>query len=265
MKVVDDKRYDPEKPEEFPWHETNRLEVVRIARDAKAWPNNPRGQAECQTGLKQALRIIAEAADVVAGGRRNLADYPEEFADTGEIEIFSDMDSWIEFPAVLIDKEIKSTLKEQGVEIETDKVINCRYANIIAKVRGGLFYLRADMMYSFPELEELLRTKGVPFDRKSPELYGFSTELVIFRPGENGSPPLDFCLPMINGEPFILVSDLREFISQGKKIEEISEYLKRLAPNFPELSDYVSGQRKRKLCLVHSNKRSTTANGKLKF
>ncbi|MBW2135806.1 MAG: hypothetical protein JRG72_11380 [Deltaproteobacteria bacterium] len=112
----------------------------------------------------------------------------------------------IEFPAsALEDAEIKKALKDEGVKFEPLK--GDPFREVEAKITEGIFYLyKAEARWGqFEELESLLRSKGIPFDRQSGQAFEFIPELVIFRPAKDGAPnqrsvvPGDWSYPGISG------------------------------------------------------------------
>jgi hypothetical protein len=148
----------------------------------------------------------------------------------------------LEFPARLIDDEVREALEREGAEFNGGRLIERRnrvYGPEIY-VENGIFTLDDQeasygMLY---DLEQLLRKKGIPLDRQSGQAYDYTPELVIFRPAQNGTPALDLNLPLFNDEPFITVQELRELLPQG--IQAIRAYLDKEYPTYPPLGDYVT-------------------------
>jgi hypothetical protein len=99
----------------------------------------------------------------------------------------------------------------------------------------------------FGELEDLLRRKGIPFDRESGQYAEYSAELVIFRPAKDDtSKDLDLTIPLWNDEPFVKVREIREIIKSNpvtkggyECVLAIQSYLDKHYPPYPPLSDYV--------------------------
>jgi hypothetical protein len=106
-------------------------------------------------------------------------------------------------------------------------------------VKNGIFTLDDQEANEgmFPDLEDLLRKKGIPFDRQSGQAYNYTLELAIFRPAKNGVPAMDLTFPLYDDEPIISVREIRELLSQG--IEAVTAHLDRHFPAYPPLSDYV--------------------------
>ncbi len=154
----------------------------------------------------------------------------------------------IEFPASLIDEEVKRTLEGEGVKFPWPVALAVLQhheqldgSGPEVYVEEGLFTL-ANMQATygqFEDLENLLRQKGIPFDRQSGQAYEFYPELVIFRPGENGAPALSLYLPLVGSsdKPGIIAQDIKDLIPKG--IEAIQAYLDKHFPSYPPLGDYV--------------------------
>jgi hypothetical protein len=113
-------------------------------------------------------------------------------------------------------------------------------------VENGIFTLDdQEANYGmFSDLEDLLRKKGIPFDRQSGHAYNYYTpELVIFRPAQDGAPALDLTFPLYDDEPIVRVRKIRELLAIDDGGEEaasaIRRYLDDNFPNYPPLSDYV--------------------------
>jgi hypothetical protein len=147
----------------------------------------------------------------------------------------------IEFPARMIDVELREALELEGAEFENGNLIEKRnqvYGPEIY-VDDGIFTLddqEADYGM-FSDLEDLLRKKGIPFDRQSGQAYDYTPELVIFRPAPDGAPALDLTLLLHDDEPIVSVREIRELVPQG--IEAVTAYLDRHFPAYPPLRDYV--------------------------
>jgi hypothetical protein len=146
----------------------------------------------------------------------------------------------ISFPVSFMDDEVKRTLWKEAVEFRDGEPVESGGEPEVY-VEEGVFTL-ANMQAAygqFEDLENLLRQKGIPFDRQSGQAYEFYPELVIFRPGENGAPALSLYLPLVGSsdQPGIIAQDIKDLIPQG--IEAIEAYLDEHFPSYPPLSDYV--------------------------
>jgi hypothetical protein len=141
----------------------------------------------------------------------------------------------IEFPAAAIDHEIKAVLEEEGVEFEP---LKGNYG-VSVQVKNGLFYMHNPEASwgEFEELEEILRLKGVPFDRESGTYFDNRPELVIFRPAANGVPAQDLVFVLSEGDPVVEVQQIKDLLPGG--IDAIRAYLDERFPSYPPLSDFV--------------------------
>ena len=146
----------------------------------------------------------------------------------------------IEFSASMIDEEVQRMLEEEGVEFKDGEPVENRSEPDVY-VDESIFTLNnLEARYGqFEDLENLLRQKGIPFDRQSGQAYEFYPEMVIFRPGENGASALSLYLPLLGSsdQPGIIAQDIKDLIPQG--IEAIEAYLDEHFPSYPPLSDYV--------------------------
>ena len=143
----------------------------------------------------------------------------------------------IEFPASALEEwEIKAALEDEGVKFEPLK--GDPY-ELEAKITEGIFYLyKAEARWGqFEELEALLRSKGVPFDRQSGQAFEFIPELVIYRPARNGVPAQDLTFLLLDGTPAVPVREIKDRLSQG--IEAVQAYLDEHYPHYPPLSEFV--------------------------
>jgi hypothetical protein len=145
----------------------------------------------------------------------------------------------LEFPAAMIDAAVTKALEAEGVEM--DNLAPSGHDDDSAWIENGIFTIEdSQARYGqFEDLENLLRQKGIPFDRQSGQAYEFYPELVIFRPGENGAPALSLYLPLVGSsdKPGIIAQDIKDLIPQG--IEAIQAYLDEHVPNYPPLGEYV--------------------------
>ncbi len=143
----------------------------------------------------------------------------------------------IYFPAHMIDDEIKQQLECEGVEFDQDG--NLKQVEDFVWIQDGLFVL-SDWQASwgqFEDLENLLKLKGIPFDRDSEGYYEYNPEEVIFRPGSNGSPPLEKCFNTQDNEPVIPLEKIKALIPQG--LDAIKNYIEANFPDYPSLATYV--------------------------
>jgi hypothetical protein len=147
----------------------------------------------------------------------------------------------IEFPARMIDPEVREALEGEGVEFDGDNLVEKRMQTYDPEVYvddGILSLDDQEASYGmFDDLERLLRKKGIPFDRQIGQAYEYTPERVIFRPAHNDVPALDLTLPLFDDEPIVLLRDLRNLLPQG--IEAIRAYLDKEYPTYLPLSDYV--------------------------
>lgn len=143
----------------------------------------------------------------------------------------------LEFPAALIDAEVTEALQEEGVEM--DKLDPSESCDDYAWIEDGIFTLEdSEARYGcWEDLENLLRLKGIPFDRESSGYYEFIPERVIFRPSANGTPPRDLVFLLCDGAPIVEVEKIRNLLAQGA--EAITAYLDDHFPLYPPLGDYV--------------------------
>lgn len=143
----------------------------------------------------------------------------------------------LEFPAALIDAEVTEALQEEGVEM--DKLDPSESCDDYAWIEDGIFTLEdSEARYGcWEDLENLLRLKGIPFDRESSGYYEFIPERVIFRPSANGTPPRDLVFLLCDGAPVVEVEKIRNLLAQGA--EAVKAYLDDHFPLYPPLGDYV--------------------------
>jgi len=159
----------------------------------------------------------------------------------------------LEFPAHLIDDEVREALEGEGVEFDGDNLVEKRMQAYDPEVYvddGILSLDNQEARYGmFDDLERLLRKKGIPFDRQSGQYAEYSAELVIFRPAkDDASTALDLTIPLWNDEPFVSVREIREIIRSNPPTKgayecvlAIQSYLDEHYPAYPPLSDYVKG------------------------
>jgi len=145
----------------------------------------------------------------------------------------------LEFPAGLIDAEVTEALEAEGVNMaKLDPSESC---DDYAWVEDGIFTLEdSQARYGqFEDLENLLRLKGIPFDRESAGYYEFIPERVIFRPGVNGAPPRELCFYLSDGDPVVKVEEVRKALAEG--IDNLRTFLFVNFPAYPPLTDWVKG------------------------
>ena len=159
----------------------------------------------------------------------------------------------LKFPAHLIDDEIRRALEEEGAEFDGETLIVSGSSVWEPEIRiedNILILEDAQASYGmFEELEDLLRRKGIPFDRESGQYAEYSAKLVIFRPAkDDASTALDLTIPLWNDEPFVSVREIREIIRSNPPTKgayecvlAIQSYLDEHYPAYPPLSDYVKG------------------------
>jgi len=147
----------------------------------------------------------------------------------------------IDFPARMIDAEIREALEEEGVGFNDQGIIEKSpefYGDEVVVEDGIVTMSDQEANYGcFSDLEDLLRKKGVPFDRQSGQAYDYTPELVIFRPAQDGAPALDLTIPLHDDEPIISVMEIRELLAQG--VEAAMAYLDQHFPAYSPLSDFV--------------------------
>ena len=146
----------------------------------------------------------------------------------------------LEFPAALIDAEVTEALQEEGVEM--DKLDPSESCDDYAWIEDGIFTLEdSEARYGcWEDLENLLRLKGIPFDRESSGFYEIFPERRIFRPGNNGERSLDKTYLLVDGDPVVSVAAIKERLNDGT----LSAYLADELPEYRELSDYIEEVRR---------------------
>jgi len=145
----------------------------------------------------------------------------------------------ISFPVSFMDDEVKRALENEEVKFEDGEPVESTGEPEVYVEKGIFTLVNMKAAYGqFEELENLLRQKGIPFDRRSGQAYEFYPELVIFRPGENGA-ARSLYLPLVGSsdEPGIIAQDIKDRIPQG--IEAIQAYMDEHFPSYPPLNDYV--------------------------
>ena len=86
----------------------------------------------------------------------------------------------IDFPARMIDAEIRAALEEEGVEFNDQGIIEKSpeyYGDEVVVEDGIVTMSDQEANYGcFSDLEDLLRKKGVPFDRQSGQAYDYTPD-----------------------------------------------------------------------------------------
>jgi hypothetical protein len=156
----------------------------------------------------------------------------------------------IEFPAAMIDGEIRKLLEEEGVRFKSQifgpglELDSPAYDLETEIKEDGIFRLyTGEARYGeFGDLEELLVKKGIPFDRTSSMDWNRPPELRVFRPG---TPNFDNCFPLDSDadEPVVSVVKIRQLLertdTEEGPAENIQDYLDFEFPNYPPLADLV--------------------------
>ena len=151
----------------------------------------------------------------------------------------------IEFPAAMIDGEIRKLLEEEGVRFKPQAFgpsleLDSPAYDLDTEIEAGIFRLQnPEARYGeFGELEELLIKKGVPFDRTSNMDWDRPPELRVFRPGE---PNFNQYIPLDHEayEPVVSVVKLRELLALPMPTHEIQAYLEKDFPAYPPLTNWV--------------------------
>jgi hypothetical protein len=145
----------------------------------------------------------------------------------------------ITIPLALIDQEV-----EAAIEAEIDGDSN------IDKYDGLYFFGNPNARYGeFPDLEELLIDKGIPFDRNSEAKYEFEAEIRKYRPPVGKSGGCDvFLSTNNNGHPVVYADDVRMYALKSD-LSGLLKYLDKQSPVVQDLSDWI----KENLTLAVSN------------
>jgi len=150
----------------------------------------------------------------------------------------------IEFPAAMIDEEIRKLLEEEGVRFKPQAFgpsleLDSPAYDLDTEIEEGIFHMQnPEARYGeFYDLEELLMQKGIPFDRTSAMDWNRPPELRVFRPGE---PPFDHYFPLDHEayEPVVSLGKLRELLALPMPTHEIQAYLEKDFPAYPSLTDW---------------------------
>ena len=146
----------------------------------------------------------------------------------------------IDFPLSLIDEKVKRTLEGEEVKFKDGKPVESGGEPEVYVEEVIFTLVNMQAAYGqFEDLENLLRQKGIPFNRQSGQAYEFYPELVIFRPAKNGAPALSLYLPLVGSSdmPGIIAQDIKDLIPQG--VEAVQDYLDEHVPDYAPLSEYV--------------------------
>jgi hypothetical protein len=148
----------------------------------------------------------------------------------------------IEFPAHLIDDEIKEELGSEYDITFNEGQPQCEYADVEVEIVDGIFGLHdSDRNYGeFEHLEMLLVEKGVPFDRRTGMDWSIEPRLRVFRPGGVDD---SFLLDPESYEPVVPVAQIRALLTIDDAGEAaasaIRRWLDKHFPAYPPLSDWV--------------------------
>jgi hypothetical protein len=120
----------------------------------------------------------------------------------------------IEFPAHLIDDDVKAALEREGVSFYNNNPVEPipdSSSYTVISVDDGIFCLSDPEVAwgQFEELENLLRKKNIPFDRESGHDYQATPEAVIFRPATKQ----DLHFLLCDGNPIVEVAKIRELLA----------------------------------------------------
>jgi hypothetical protein len=149
----------------------------------------------------------------------------------------------IEFPAHLIDEEIKEVLASQyDIAFGEDGQPQCDYMDVEVEIMDAIFGLHDRNLNEgeFEALETLLVRKGVPFDRCTNMDWSIEPRLRVFRPGGVDDA---FLVDPESFEPVIPVSQIRALLEIDDAGEAaasaIRRYLDEHFPAYPPLADWV--------------------------
>jgi len=156
--------------------------------------------------------------------------------------------SWakIEFPVSLIDGEIREKLGEDyEARFNEDGTLE-DYHGADIEVESGIFSLEdGEARYGeFEDLETLLKTKSIPFDRETAMDWQQPPCRQVYRPARNGHAEIDEHIQLnSDGEVVVSVAAIREALDrtdteEGPE-ENVRDYLNFNFPAYPPLSDYV--------------------------
>jgi hypothetical protein len=146
----------------------------------------------------------------------------------------------IEFPANLIDDEIKKVLADEYDMTFEDGQPKCPDMDIEVEISDGLFELHdSGRKYGeFEELEILLVVKAVPFDRTTGMDWSIEPRLRVYRPGGVDD---SFLLDPESYEPVVPVAQMRLLLGNDDPVgaAAIRRWLDEYFPAYPPLSDFV--------------------------
>lgn len=156
----------------------------------------------------------------------------------------------ISFPASAIDDEIRKYLEEHYGIDPGGKESALELFGADTETEEGIFSINdSEAPYGeFPDLEDLLVKKGIPFDRRSYMDWNRPPVLRVFRPwnlSPGSDPPVDLCISLDTDgdEPVVSVVKIREILDrtdteEGPE-ENLRDYLDFNFPSYPPLADFV--------------------------
>ena len=151
----------------------------------------------------------------------------------------------IEFPAAMIDGEIRKLLQEEGVRFKPQAFgpsleLDSPAYDLDPEIEAGVCHLQnPEARYGeFYDLGEPLVHKGLPIDRTSYMDWNRPPELRVFRPGE---PAFNRYFPLDHEayEPVVSVVKLRELLPLPMHTHEIQAYQEKNFHIYPPLTDWV--------------------------
>ena len=149
----------------------------------------------------------------------------------------------ISFPASRLDDEVLKMLQDNNINIQrANGELEMHYqGNTEVNLEDGIFTLidHQARYGEFPEIEELLQSKGIPFDRDSAGKYDYDPERRIYRPAGDNQPEVNVTMPTNNaGAEVVNVDTVRDLMEQG--YEQLKDWLDNHYPFYPPLSSYVT-------------------------
>jgi len=153
----------------------------------------------------------------------------------------------ISFPANRLDDEVLKMLQDNDVNIQrvNGELKMHDRGNTEVNLEDGLFTLidHQARYGEFPDIEELLQSKGIPFDRSSAGKYDYDPEHRIYRPAGDNQPEVNVTMPTNNaGAEVVDVDTVRDLMEQG--YEQLKDWLDKNYPFYPSLRRYVTKQEK---------------------
>jgi hypothetical protein len=150
--------------------------------------------------------------------------------------------SWakIKFPVSLIDEEIRGHLKRE-YEAEFNEDGTPEDLSVDTEVEDGIFSLEdGEARYGeFGDLEDLLISRGIPFDRESGMDWNSPPAIRIYRPGVPAFDHYDSTPDSY--DEVVSVSKIRELLGRDDPVgaAAIRRYLDESFPAYPPLADFV--------------------------